>query len=92
LQRYFKCIFGSELDGTRSDKTSLISHILKRELIAASETCMVGDRAHDIVGATKNGLYGFGVLWGYGTRDELENSGARALFKTPRELVSAFNG
>ena len=92
LQRYFKCVFGSELDGTRSDKTSLISHILKREWIAPSETSMVGDRVHDIVGATQNGVYGFGVLWGYGTKDELENSGARALFKTPRELDTAFNG
>jgi phosphoglycolate phosphatase len=92
LQRYFKCVFGSELDGTRSDKTSLISHILKRELMAPSETSMVGDRVHDIVGATQNGVVGFGVLWGYGTKDELENSGARALFKTPRELDTTFNG
>ena len=92
LHRYFKCIFGSELDGTRSDKTSLISHILERELIAPSETSMIGDRGHDIVGATENGIYGFGVLWGYGTKDELENSGATAFFKTPRELVTAFNG
>jgi phosphoglycolate phosphatase len=52
---------------------------------------MVGDRMHDIVGATDNGIYGFGVLWGYGTKDELENSGAHAFFKTPRDLVTAFN-
>ncbi|MGD9079208.1 MAG: HAD hydrolase-like protein [Desulfobacterales bacterium] len=91
LQCYFKGVFGSELDGTRSDKTSLISHILKKEMIAPSETSMVGDRMHDIVGATDNGIYGFGVLWGYGTKDELENSGAHAFFKTPRDLVTAFN-
>jgi phosphoglycolate phosphatase len=89
LHRYFKWIFGSELDGTRSDKTSLISHILQRELIAPSETSMIGDREHDIIGAKENGIYGFGVLWGYGTKDELENSGAHAFFKTPRELVTA---
>jgi phosphoglycolate phosphatase len=53
---------------------------------------MIGDREHDIVGATENRIYGFGVLWGYGTEEELENSGARAFFKTPRELVTAFNG
>lgn len=92
LQRYFKCVFGSELDGTRGDKSSLISHILKRELIAPSETAMIGDREHDIVGATENRIYGFGVLWGYGTEDELENSGARAFFRTPQELVTGFNG
>jgi phosphoglycolate phosphatase len=90
LQRYFKCVFGSELDGARSDKTSLISHILQRELISPSETSMIGDRVHDIVGATENGIYGFGVLWGYGTKDELKNSGARAFFSTPKELVAAF--
>jgi len=91
LQRYFKRVFGSELDGTRSDKTSLISHILQRELIAPSETSMIGDREHDIIGAKENGIYGFGVLWGYGTKDELENSGARAFFRTPRELAIAFS-
>ena len=92
LQSYFKRVFGSELDGTRSDKTRLISHILKKELIVPSETSMIGDRLHDIVGAIDNGICGFGVLWGYGTRDELKNSGAQAFFKTPRELVAAFNG
>jgi phosphoglycolate phosphatase len=92
LHRHFKCIFGSELDGTRNDKTSLISHILQTELIAPSETLMIGDRGHDIIGAKENGIHAFGVLWGYGTRDELENSGARAFFRTPQELVSAFNG
>jgi len=91
LQRYFKRVFGSELDGTRSDKTSLISHIMQRELIAPSETSMIGDRGHDIIGAKDNGIYGFGVLWGYGTKDELENSGARAFFRTPRELAIAFS-
>jgi phosphoglycolate phosphatase len=92
LQRYFKCIFGSELDGTRSDKTSLITHILQAELIDPSETSMIGDRKHDMIGAKENDIYGFGVLWGYGTKDELENSGAQAFFKNPRELVTAFNG
>ena len=53
---------------------------------------MIGDRKHDIIGAKENDMRGFGVLWGYGTKDELENSGAHALFKTPRELVTAFNG
>jgi phosphoglycolate phosphatase len=51
---------------------------------------MIGDREHDIIGAKENGIFGFGVLWGYGTKDELENSGANAFFKTPPELVTAF--
>lgn len=91
LKRYFKCIYGSELDGTRCDKTSLISHILKRESISKSETVMIGDRRHDIIGAKNNGLHGFGVLWGYGTQEELEASGAHTFIGCPQELIPAFN-
>ena len=91
LQHYFKCIYGSELDGTRGDKTSLIVHILQTELLSPAEAVMIGDREHDMIGAKENGVSGFGVLWGYGTRDELERSGAQAVFKNPPELVRAFS-
>ncbi len=92
LHPYFKGIYGSELDGTRSDKTSLISHIIERESIDRSEASMIGDRKYDIIGAKENGVYGFGVLWGYGTKEELEASGAHAFITIPRDLVTAFNG
>ncbi len=86
LQRYFKAIHGSELDGTRSDKTNLIFHILQNEGIVSSETLMVGDREHDMIGAKANGVCGLGVLWGYGTQDKLEASGAYACIRHPQEL------
>ncbi len=92
LHRYFKSIYGSELDGTLSNKASLISHILQRESIATPDASMIGDREHDIIGAKENGVLGFGVLWGYGTRDELEASGAHSFIIAPRDLVTAFNG
>ena len=37
---------------------------------------MIGDRYHDIEGAKANGLDSAGVLWGYGSQEELENAGA----------------
>jgi phosphoglycolate phosphatase len=88
LRQRFKHIYGGELDETRTDKTSLISHILKRESIVSSEAVMIGDRMHDIIGAKANGVLGLGVLWGYGTREELESSGAYACLTKPRELLS----
>ena len=90
LRRYFHGIYGSELDGTRTDKTSLISHILQSESIASSEAVMIGDRKHDIIGAKANAVLGLGVLWGYGNREELEASGAYACIRQPRELVSTW--
>jgi len=90
LHRYFKAVYGSELDGTRGDKTSLIAHILQNESISSSDTVMIGDREHDMIGAKANGTCGFGVLWGYGTQKELETSGAYACIGHPRELIIAF--
>jgi phosphoglycolate phosphatase len=53
---------------------------------------MIGDREHDIIGAKENGVYGIGVLWGYGTKDELKASGAQTFITNPRELFIAING
>ena len=48
---------------------------------------MVGDRSHDMVGARANGLRAIGVLWGYGSREELTAAGADALLDEPKELA-----
>ena len=89
LSPYFKQVFGSELDGTRTDKSELISHILQKESIPASQAVMIGDRKHDIQGAKTNGLQCIGVLWGYGDRKELEMAGADRLITTPLDLIPA---
>jgi phosphoglycolate phosphatase len=89
LQRYFKQTYGSELDGTRVDKTSLIAHILEEEAIDVTQSVMIGDRAYDMIGGQENGLSRCGVLWGYGSQEELERSGAQTLVATPSELIPA---
>ena len=53
---------------------------------------MFGVREDDIIGAKENGVCGFGVLWGYGTKEELEVSGAHACIRTPRELITVLKG
>jgi phosphoglycolate phosphatase len=91
LGSYISAIYGSELDGTRSDKAELISHILKAESISPAATFMVGDRAHDMIGAKANGIVGIGALWGYGGRQELIDGGAAALCARPSELDKALS-
>ncbi len=90
LGRYFNGIYGSELDGKRSDKTNLISYILQSESLDASETAMIGDREYDMIGGKANGVFCFGVLWGFGTKEELESSGAHACLSNPDVLVTLF--
>lgn len=91
LRPYFTGVYGSERDGTRSDKPSLLAYVLKRASIPVSDAVMVGDREHDMIGAQANGMVGLGVLWGYGSREELASSGARRCAATPQELITALN-
>ncbi|HEY4106061.1 MAG TPA: HAD hydrolase-like protein [Polyangiaceae bacterium] len=90
LGPFFQRVYGSELDGVRSHKGELIAHVLESEAVRASDAWMIGDRLHDIRGAKQNGLRSAGVLWGYGSRDELANEGADAIFSDMPELVRAF--
>lgn len=86
LCRFFRRVYGSRLDGSLTDKRELIGLVLREERIAARSTVMIGDRQHDIAGALSNGLHAIGVLWGYGSRRELTESGAHHLCARPRQL------
>ena len=48
---------------------------------------MIGDRDNDARAARLNGVRMIGVLWGYGSREELTAAGANALCATPADLV-----
>src|ERR1700712_1780271 len=87
LRPHFTRVFGSELDGTRVDKGDLLAYALKETDADPSKTLMIGDRSHDMIGAGKNGIKGIGVLYGYGSRDELIGAGARHVCATPAEIL-----
>ncbi len=86
LAPLFDAVYGSELDGTRSEKGALIHHILQAEKLSADTTVMVGDRAHDMIGAKQNRLAAIGVTYGYGTLQELQSQGADWIAATPSEI------
>jgi phosphoglycolate phosphatase len=80
-------VYGTEPDGSLDDKSQLIAAVMDRERLDPKHTVMVGDRSHDVIGAHANGLTVAGVLWGYGSRQELETAGADALVDVPAELA-----
>ena len=87
LRRHFERVFGSELDGTRVDKSHLLEYALREVSVDPSKTVMIGDRSHDMVGAKNNGMQRIGVLYGYGNRDELLEAGAQRVCATPSEIL-----
>lgn len=85
----FSAIHGSEPGGALDHKPELLSHIVERHGLATSHCVMVGDRRFDVSGAHANKMRALGVLWGYGTQEELEAAGADGLVSEPAGLATA---
>ncbi len=92
IKKYFKGICGSELDGGRSDKAEIMAKLVKDHDLAEREIVMVGDRCFDMEGAKKNGFKAVGVLWGYGTREELLLAGADEFAESPVRWLKEIRG
>ena len=87
LAEYFDGIYGSVPSGELDHKPELLAHILSQHNLTPSHGLMVGDRRYDIIGAHAVGMRGLGVLWGYGSREELETAGADQLVKSTADLA-----
>lgn len=86
LAQFLDGVYGTTLDGRFDDKADLMAHLLANEGLAGEQCLMIGDRTHDIRAARRNRADAAGVLWGYGSVDELERAGATRLYATPQEL------
>jgi phosphoglycolate phosphatase len=89
LIQHFDQVFGSELSGERVDKTELLGFALDRTGFRAGGSLMVGDRSHDMIGAHNNEMKTVGVLYGYGSREELESAGAGTIVAQVDDLSNA---
>lgn len=77
LMGYFEDVQGSNLDGSRTRKEEVIRCVLDGNGISdTGSAVMVGDRKHDVLGGRACGLDTIGVLYGFGSRGELETAGA----------------
>ncbi len=87
LDSYFEYVAGMELDGGRGTKAEVIAYAMRScRITDRKKTVMVGDREHDVLGARKEGLDCIGVLYGFGSREELEKAGADWIIEKPEEL------
>jgi len=82
---YIDDVFGCELDGTRANKIELLAYAVGRYPGNVKRT-MIGDRRHDLAGATANAMRPVGVAYGYGSVEELELAGAAAIAASPADI------
>lgn len=90
LDGYFEFVAGATMDERRVKKGEVIAHALKTcGITDVSQALMIGDRKHDIWGARENGIDSMGVLYGYGSREELTLAGADHIAATVKDVYDS---
>jgi phosphoglycolate phosphatase len=85
---YFDAIVGPGREMNSPSKKELITKALGIAGSDGSDAIMVGDRKFDIEGACGAGIDSIGVLYGYGSREELEAAGSTYIVDTPDQVLS----
>lgn len=83
LTRWFVLVGGTDEEAGVADKTAVIRKNMRDGGFAPQDCLMVGDRRDDLLGAEAAGVDGLGVLYGYGSREELESHPHIALADSP---------
>lgn len=88
LAKFFAAICGIPLGEEGMSKAEVIANTLKAlDINDKSAVLMVGDRDYDVKGASANEIECMGVLYGYGSYDELESAGAVCIAETVTDMA-----
>ncbi len=89
IDSYFSSVTGIPLGDERSEKKEVILRAMKKEgILDPKNAVMIGDRRYDIEAAHAVGLCAIGVLFGFGSEEELRAAGADALALDISSLAS----
>jgi phosphoglycolate phosphatase len=89
LTSYFAVIEGPSLAEIEPKTITLRRALDRLGLEPGANARMIGDRLHDVEAAHASGLRCVGVLWGFGTEQELRAAGADPIVSEPSQLADA---
>jgi len=84
LDHYFSFISGGDIGVKKAQQLSA----LLAEGVIDLDSLMIGDRSVDIVAAQSNNLKSAAVMWGYGSRAELNSAAPTVYFETPQDVTN----
>ena len=88
LAKYFDFVAGASMDESRNKKVDVIRYALDMAGVSdLTSAVMIGDRDQDISGAILNSLDSIGVLYGYGSKDELDGAGATYIAESVEDIA-----
>ena len=86
LDKYFEFVSGcGNYEMTKSDQ---LRELLGKDIVKQN-SLMIGDRDIDLISARQTGLSSAGVLWGYGSSEELAKEKPAFIVDTPAQLTAA---
>lgn len=88
IRNYFSSVCGVTFSVDCESKASIIARCLKELDINAKEVLVAGDRHYDIDGAKANHIDSIGVMWGFGTKFEFIEAGAKFHADKPMDIES----
>lgn len=90
LAGFFRAVAGPPLEATHLEsKAATAARALAALETDAARAALVGDRRHDVEAGRALGLRTVGVLWGIGSRTELEAAGVGRVVEAPGALLEA---
>ena len=92
LEGYFDAVVGNNHEQTRGSKADFINIAITNLGLDKSEMMMVGDRYNDIEAGKLVGLHTVGVLYGYGSEQEIKEVNPTYIIKDPLELIDIVKG
>jgi phosphoglycolate phosphatase len=87
----FASVHGATLDGAVRHKAQVVAAALAAHP-GGRDPVLIGDRAHDVLGAAVHGLPCIGAGWGPAEEGELETVGAAAVVATPAGVLRVLGG
>lgn len=88
LQTYFDYISAVSFNADCESKQSILERCLNELGVEPNNAIMVGDRFYDMDGARGAGVDSVGVLWGFGSKFELIESGATYVVDKIQDIES----
>lgn len=87
IAKYFYFVAGAAMDETRTQKDEVIEYALKEcNITDTADAVMIGDRKYDILGGKAFGLKTIGLLYGFGSEEEIDAASPDFVAGTVEEL------
>lgn len=82
LSGKFDYVAAADESDKESDKERLIGSVLEKTGILPAQAVMIGDTKYDAAGARRAGVDFVGVLYGFGTEEEMRREGGKTFSRT----------